>query len=108
MQIDALINDLLATGTMTEETTADLNRMLDEHRAGTLDPDDADYIRALHARITDTPITDTPVTDTPAAADEPAVTEPERLDGHSITEWRDRALRAEAELAALKDEMTTT
>lgn len=102
MQIDALINDLLATGTMNEETTAELNRMLEEHRAGTLDPDDADYIRALHARLTDSA-----VSDGPAPAVEPSVTEPERLDGHSISEWRDRALRAEAELAALKDQVTS-
>lgn len=37
---------------MNEDTTADLNRMLAEFEAGTLHPDDAGYIAALHARLT--------------------------------------------------------
>lgn len=96
MQVEALIKELLATGSMNEETTADLNRWLEESAAGTLHPDDADYIVALHARLTGAPVSE-PL--------EPA-TEPARLDGLSIEEWRDRALRAEAELAALKDAAT--
>ena len=47
MALDALINQLLATGSMSEETTADLNRWLGEFEAGTLHADDAAYIEAL-------------------------------------------------------------
>jgi hypothetical protein len=98
VQVDALINQLLATGTMSEETTADLNRWLAEYNAGTLHADDAAYIEALHAKLTGAPIPEAE----PAAPIEPA-----RLDGLSIEDWRDRALRAEAELAALKDSVVT-
>lgn len=93
MQVDALIKELLATGSMNEETTADLNRWLEESAAGTLDPDDAQYIAALHAKLTGAPPVE--IVDTPA--------EPVRIDGLTIDDWRERALRAEAELAALKD-----
>ncbi|WP_417309964.1 hypothetical protein [Devosia sp.] len=104
MQPDALINELLATGTMNEDTTAQLNTMLDDYRAGTLDPDDEEYLRALHARITSTQATEKG----PAPGTAPApVTEPERLDGHTLEEWRDRALRAEAALADLEDQETS-
>ena len=96
MQVDALIKELLATGAMNEETSADLNRMLGEFEAGKLDPDDETYLRAFHARITDAPL---PEPEAPAAA---------RVDGLSLEEWRDRALQAEAELATLKDQLAGT
>ena len=99
MQVDALINQLLATGTMSEETTADLNRWLAEFSAGTLHPDDASYIEALHAKLTGAPLPE-------VEAAVPA--ERARLDGLSIEDWRERALNAEAELAALKDSISTT
>ena len=99
MALDALINQLLATGSMSEETTADLNRWLGEFEAGTLHADDAAYIEALHAKLTGAPL---PEIETAVPA------EPARLDGLSIEDWRDRALRAEAELAALKDSVSTT
>ena len=99
MAVDALIKELLATGSMNEETTADLNRWLAESEAGTLHADDAAYIEALHSKLTGAPL---PEIDTAAPA------EPARLDGLSIEDWRDRALRAEAELAALKDSVSTT
>ena len=99
MQVDALINQLLATGTMSEETTADLNRWLAEFNAGTLHADDAAYVEALHAKLTGAPLPEVE-TATPA--------EPARLDGLSIEDWRERALSAEAELAALKDNISTT
>jgi len=99
VQVEALIKELLATGSMNEDTTADLNRWAEEAAAGTLDPDDAAYIVALHAKITGAPLPD----EEPEAPAEPA-----RLDGHTIEEWRDRALRAEAELAELKDSVSTT
>ncbi len=99
MQVEALIKELLATGSMNEDTTADLNRWAEEAAAGTLHPDDAAYIEALHAKLTGAPLPD----ESPA---EPA--EPARLDGLTIEDWRERALRAEAELAQLKDSVSTT
>ena len=95
MQVDALIRELLATGQMNEDTTADLNRMLAESQAGTLHPDDLAYVEALHARLSGTEL--------PASSE---VSDLDRLDGLTIADWRDRALRAEAELAQIKDDMT--
>ena len=91
MQVDELIRELIASGTMDEETQADLERMRAEHVAGTLHPDDEAYIRAFHARITNAPM--------PEPMEEAGEL---RLDGHTIAEWRDRALRAEAELAEMR------
>ena len=99
MQVEALIKELLATGSMNEETTADLNRWALEATAGTLHPDDAAYIEALHAKLTGAQLPD--VAETVAA-------EPVHIDGLTIEDWRDRALRAEAELAQLKDSISTT
>ena len=96
MPVDALIKELLALGTLNEDTTADVNRMLGEFEAGRLDPDDESYLRALHARLTNAPL---PEPDEPAASD--------RLDGLTAAEWRERALLAEAELAALREQMAS-
>ena len=98
MQVEALIKELLATGSMNEDTTADLNRWAAEAAAGTLHSDDAAYIEALHAKLTGAPLPDE--TAVPA--------EPARIDGLALEDWRDRALRAEAELAALKDSIAST
>lgn len=103
MQVEALIKELLATGSMNEDTTADLNRWAAEAAAGTLHPDDAAYIEALHAKLAGTPL---PEGGTVDAAPVPA--EPPRLDGLTLEDWRDRALRAESELAQLKDSISTT
>jgi hypothetical protein len=46
------------------------------------------------------------LTGAPLPEETAEATEPARLDGLSIEDWRDRALRAEAELAALKDAAT--
>jgi hypothetical protein len=89
---------LLATGSMNEDTTADLNRWLEEAGQGTLHPDDAAYIAALHAKVTGAP------SDVP----QPPVAEAARIDGLTLEDWRDRALRAEAELAQLKDSISST
>jgi hypothetical protein len=97
VQVDALIKELLATGSMNEDTTADLNRWLAESAAGTLHADDAAYIQALHAKVTGAPLPEEPV----------AAAEPAQLDGLSLAQWRDRALAAEAELTALKDSIAT-
>jgi hypothetical protein len=99
VQVEALIKELLATGSMNEDTTADLNRWAAEAAAGTLHPDDAAYIAALHAKLTGSEL---PV----ETIDAPV--EPARIDGLTLEDWRDRALRAEAELAQLKDSVSTT
>ena len=93
MQPDQLIAELLARGDMNDETVVDLNRMLEAYRAGTLDPDDESYLRALHGRIFE-------VAPEPS---EPAMASPLRLDGLTIEEWRDRALKAEADLARIEE-----
>jgi hypothetical protein len=97
LQVDALIRELIATGTMNEDTLADLQRLLADYEAGKLDPDDEVYLRALHARLTNVP-QPMPESDTEPAPEAEAL----RLDGLTIAEWRDRALAAESELAALR------
>jgi hypothetical protein len=95
-QVEALVNDLIALGSLDDSTVADLRRMQAEAAAGTLEADDEIYLRALHARLTN------------ASAAEPEAVEAveaERLDGLTITEWRDRALAAEAEAGALRDQL---
>jgi hypothetical protein len=92
--VDELIRELIATGTMNEDTLAELERLRADHAAGRLDRDDEAYVEALHARLTGAPLPE-------AEPERPA--EPERLDGLTLADWRDRALRAEAELAALRD-----
>ena len=99
MQVEALIKELLATGSLNEDTTADLNRWAAEAAAGTLHPDDVADIEALHAKVTGASMPEDNVA---------APVEPVRLDGLSIEDWRERALKAEAELAQLKDSVSTT
>ena len=94
MQLDQLVADLLARSDIDDATTLELNRMLADWRAGTLSPDDADYVQALHTRLTN-------VTADPD--DAPVAAAAERLDGLSIEEWRDRALRAEAQVAQFEE-----
>ena len=95
MPVDQLVGELLARGDMNDDTTLELNRILSDWRAGKLDPDDAAYIEALHAKVMNLlPELD----ETPAIATSSA-----RLDGLTIEEWRDRALRAESELAQLEE-----
>ena len=86
MQIDQVVAELLARGDMNDETVVELNHMLDSWRAGTLDPEDDAYLRALHARVMNLELP--PEEPTPAAVS--------RLDGLSIEEWRERALKAES------------
>ena len=93
MQPDQLVAELLARGDMNDDTVIDLNRMLDDWRAGKLDPEDEAYLRALHGRVMN--VTPEPEEIVPSVA--------ARLDGLAIEEWRERALKAEAELAALQD-----
>lgn len=94
MQVDQLVAELLARGDMNDDTVIQLNRILGEWRDGKLDPDDESYVRALHAKVMN--ITPEPEDFAPTSA-------PARLDGLSIEEWRDRALKAEAELAQFQE-----
>jgi hypothetical protein len=99
VQIDQLVAELLARGDMNDDTVQDLNRILEDWRTGKLDPDEESYVKALHARIL------TGVAPEPEEVEAAAV--PSILDGLTIEGWRDRALKAEAELADLKDAATS-
>jgi hypothetical protein len=93
LQPDQLVAELLARGDMNDETTLDLNRILNDWRAGKLDPEDEAYLVAFHGRLMQ-------------LAPEPeelAPSSPNRLDGLSIEEWRDRALKAESEVAQIEE-----
>jgi hypothetical protein len=94
VQPDQLVAELLARGDMNDDTVKDLNRILEDWRAGKLDADDDAYLRALHARLMN-------LAPEPEPAAIPAA--PATLDGLTIEEWRDRALKAEAELARPAD-----
>lgn len=95
MQPDQLVAELLARGDMNDDTTLELNRILNDWREGKLDPEDQAYLAALHGRIMNI---------TPDPADTVAVSAPpSRLDGLTIEEWRDRALKAESELAQIEE-----
>ncbi|UYN99559.1 MAG: hypothetical protein KIT02_16900 [Devosia sp.] len=50
--VERLVSELLARGDMTSDTIEDLERIQAEARAGQSYPDDLDYLRALHARVT--------------------------------------------------------
>jgi len=90
LQADQLVAELLARGDMSDDTTIELNRMVADWRAGKLDPEDADYLVALHAKVMNA---------TPDPDEGGHSAGPSRLDGLTIEEWRERALRAEASLA---------
>jgi len=94
VQVDQLVAELLARGDMNDDTTLELNRILGDWRDNKLDPDDEGYVRALHARLMDLPA---------EQVEAPTISTPARLDGLSIEEWRDRALKAEAELAQIEE-----
>jgi len=96
VQVDQLVAELLARGDINDDTTLELNRILDDWRANKLDPDDQSYVEALHARLTHTAAEPVEMDITPV----PGLT---RLEGLSIEEWRERALKAEAELADVRD-----
>jgi hypothetical protein len=93
VQPDQLVAELLARGDMNTDTTVELNRVLEDWHAGKLDPDDETYLRALHARLMNL----APEPEEPTAIAAP------RLDGLTMDEWRERALKAEAELAQIED-----
>jgi hypothetical protein len=94
LQADQLVAELLARGDINDDTTLELNRILADWRADKLDPADADYLVALHARVMNL----TPEPEEMGHANGPA-----RLDGLDIEEWRQRALAAEARLADFEE-----
>ncbi len=96
MQPDQIVAELLARGDMNEETTLDLNRILDAWRAGQLEPDDETYLREFHARIMNL---------VPETAPQlsPVAEQSTLLEGLTIKDWRERAMRAEAELARIEE-----
>ena len=93
MQPDQLVAELLARGDINDDTSAELNRYLEDWLNGKLDPDDEGYLRALHARLRN--LTPEPVEVAPSG--------PARLDGLTIEEWRERALKAEGELTQVEE-----
>lgn len=95
--VERLIDELVATGQMNEDTLADLERIRAEWKAGTLHPDDGDYVLALHRRILDAP----------AVVEEIEATEAvEDLRGQ-LDAALARAEAAEAEVARLRLEIET-
>jgi hypothetical protein len=96
--VDRLVDELLATGTMNEDTTADLGRIRAEWQAGTLDADDADYLVAFHRRILNDP-----AMGEYAAGSAPSVP---RADVHEqLAQALARAEAAEAEVEKLRLEI---
>ncbi|MEO5807467.1 hypothetical protein [Devosia sp.] len=87
--VDQLVSELIATGTMSEETVAELNGYLAASQAGTLDPDDLAYLRAFYARIMDAPVEDVVADEAPQDM---------RAEFAAMLE---RAEKAEAEVARL-------
>lgn len=51
MDIEQRVEDLLKHTGVWDETKATLRELLAEHRAGTLDADDAKYIEGLHRKV---------------------------------------------------------
>lgn len=49
--VEKLVGELIATGTMWPETQADMQRYVEEAKAGTLWADDLNYLVALHAKV---------------------------------------------------------
>ena len=49
--VEKLVGELVATGTLWPETAADLQRFVEEAKAGTLWADDLNYLIALHAKV---------------------------------------------------------
>jgi hypothetical protein len=96
VQVDQLVAELLARGDINDDTTLELNRILEDWRANKLDPDDQSYVEALHARLLHTAAEPVDLDITPGS-------NPTRVEGLTIEEWRDRALKAEAELADVRD-----
>lgn len=89
-QVEKLVRELIATGTMWPETVDDLERFVKEAQAGSLSPDDENYLVALHAKSVHGASAESTSGD---AATETAV------------DWKSRAERAEARVSELEAEL---
>ncbi|RUT35033.1 hypothetical protein EMQ25_03515 [Arsenicitalea aurantiaca] len=96
--IERLVQDLLDTGEMNPETVADLERMRNDFREGTLDADDRDYLVALHGRLLgEGAVPATPFDDAPGEAVHVA-------EAAAVAEgWRERAEAAETRLEGARE-----
>jgi hypothetical protein len=54
-EVERLVSELRATGTMSDEQIADVERFVADAKAGTLWSDDLNYLIALHAKVTGAP-----------------------------------------------------
>jgi hypothetical protein len=54
-QVETLVSELRATGTMSAEQVADIERFVADAKAGSLWEDDLNYLIALHAKVTGAP-----------------------------------------------------
>jgi len=100
--VERLVAELIATGRMSLEDIADLERYASEARSGTLWADDLSYLIAFHARI---------LAAVPDEPDDPSADEP---DEPSAEEWKKRAYdamsraeRAETQLKTLEEQLRT-
>jgi hypothetical protein len=91
--VEQLIQQLLDTGTMNEDSVADLERMRADFRAGSLHPDDESYLVAFHRRIIAS-------LDGEVVEAVPATSETADLSA-DLAAALERAERAEAEVARL-------
>jgi hypothetical protein len=57
-EVERLVGELRATGTMSSEQVADVERFVADAKAGTLWADDLNYLIALHAKVTGAPVVD--------------------------------------------------
>ena len=55
-QVETLVGELRATGAMSAEQIADVERFVADAKAGTLWADDLTYLIALHAKVTGAPV----------------------------------------------------
>lgn len=98
--VEALVDDLLATGEMSAETSTDLERIRQEHREGRLEPDEYDYLVALHARLTGEG--GSPALEAEAAGGVIGTAEEIAQLRAQLAAMTERAERAESELARLR------
>lgn len=96
--VEALVQELLDTGTMNEDSVADLEAIRADFRAGTLHPDDARYLVAFHKRIM-AALSDAPP---PDEAEEEEAYEPAPDLRAELEAAIARAEKAEAEVARLE------
>ena len=85
-EVERLVAELKATGTLWPETVSDLERYVEEAKGGSLWEEDYSYLVALHAKVVNGE----------AADGQPIAPE------LTAAEWRERAERAESRFEELK------